>query len=191
MSLPRVLFLLSLAALLGACAERSGCPAGDLAAFGRAEGERGELPSLPSATCELDEGERDRNHAARALGLGSWCDAQRGFDAGLRGEEPAAEACPLDRRDVFSRAVQTGSFLLQKESEQQQRLQQAQELEANAEAADDPEKADEWRAQARSLRMDARQAENDLEALRGVAIVEGWMASPSIPEQAQPPADPE
>lgn len=176
----------TLALLLTACAERSGCPTGDLAEFGRAEGERGEAASLPSALCEMDEAERDRYQAGRALGLASYCEPQRGFDAGLNGESLPTEVCPLDRRSKFQSAVQTAGFLVQKEAEQQAWLEQARELEAEAEQADE-DAASELRQRAAALRMDARQAENDLEALRGVAIVEGWMEAPQLPDQPQPP----
>lgn len=178
--------LLSLALLLTACAERSGCPTVDLAEFGRAEGERGEAATLPHALCELDESERDRYQAGRALGLASYCEPQRGFDAGLRGEALPTEVCPLDRRAKFQSAVQTAGFLLEKEAQQQDWLAQARELEAQAESAEESE-ASALRERAAALRMNARQAENDLEALRGVAIVEGWMPPPAIPDEPQPP----
>jgi hypothetical protein len=178
--------LLLLLALLTGCADRSGCPTGDLVAFGKSEGERGELASLPHDRCELSESERDRYFAARAQGLAIYCDPQRGFDVGLRGELLEVEACPIDRRTKFQSANQTASFLVEKEARHAELLLEARELEARAEDAYEPE-ASGLRQEAAARRMDARQEENDLEALRGVAIVEGWMAPPAPPTEPMPP----
>lgn len=180
-----VLLLLLLLFLVG-CADRSGCPTGDLAALGKAEGERGGLASLPHDRCELSESERDRYFAARAEGLAIYCDPQRGFDVGLNGELLDVEACPIDRRAKFQSANQTAAFLVEKEARQADLLAEARELEARAEDAYEPE-AGGLRQEAAARRMDARQEENDLEALRGLAIVEGWMAPPEVPNEPMPP----
>ncbi len=181
------LALLALLLLLAGCADHSGCPPDDLVAFGKAEGERGELASLPHERCELSESERDRYFAARAEGLAIYCDPQRGFDVGLRGELLDVEACPIDRRAKFQSGNKTANFLIEKEALQQQLLAEARELEARAEDSSDVDEATELRQQAAAKRMDARQEENDLEALRGVAIVEGWMAPPELPSEPMPP----
>jgi hypothetical protein len=172
--------------LLTACADRNGCPTEDLVAYGKAEGERGELATLPHDRCELSEAERDRYFVARAQGLAIYCDPQRGFDAGLRGELLDVEACPIDRRAKFQSGNQTAHFLVEKEARQAELLLEARELEARAEDAYEPE-ASGLRQEAAARRMDARQEENDLEALRGLAIVEGWMAPPEPPSEPMPP----
>ncbi len=171
--------------LLAGCADRSGCPSEDLVAFGKSEGERGELASLPHDRCELSETERDRYFAARAEGLAIYCDPQRGFDVGLGGELLDVEACPIDRRAKFQSANKTANFLVEKEARQAELLVEARELEARAEDAYEPETS-ALRQEAAAKRMDARQEENDLEALRGVAIVEGWMAPPELPSEPMP-----
>lgn len=177
--------LLVVLALLTACADRSGCP-DDLVAFGQAEGERGELATLPHDRCELSEAERDRYFAARAQGLAVYCEPQRGFDVGLGGELLDVEACPIDRRAKFQSANQTANFLVEKEARRDELLVEARELEARVADAYEPE-AGGLRQEAAAKRMDARQEENDLEALRGVAIVEGWMAPPELPSEPMPP----
>lgn len=172
----------------GGCADRSGCPQGDLQALGQAEGEAGEPASLPSASCELSEAERDDYFAARNRGLKQYCDPAGAFIKGQSGQSVDLEVCPADSHKIVRSALRAGSEIAKLEKRRAELLAEAERLE---DAADGVE-GDARRAlldQANARRQDARQDQNDLEALRGLATVEGWQDPPEIPAEPFPSTD--
>lgn len=162
------LALLGLASLLlGACADRSGCPA-DLREAGEARARTGARPDLPNARCELSAAERDQYLAGRATGLQWFCAERRLFDEARLGRSPALDNCPLDFADGALAAQRTG-----------EELRKAQDAAAREEAlassllGTDPHAASE-------AALRARTAQSELEQLRALAIVRGWMDNPAL-----------
>jgi len=180
----RLLTLLIMLGLLTACADRSGCPP-SLSELGRSEGEAGSAASLPIKQCELSEAERDQYYAARNEGLKRYCDASDGFSKGLAGESVDPEVCPLDLRKQFRSGWRAGNEITKLEKRRLESLQEAETLEQTADGVQD-EARQALLAKANALRQDARQDQNDLEALRGLATVQGWQAAPAIPKEPFP-----
>ncbi len=188
----RLIFLGAIVAFLSACAERSGCPEQSLASLGLADGEAGLVARLPIAQCDLSEAERDAYFAARGDGLKSYCDAVGRFTQGLAGDSVDPEVCPLDLRVQFRSAWRAGSEISKLEKARDEYLAEAKTLAVTADGVEgDARQALLDRANA--LRQDARQNDNDLEALRGLATVEGWQQAPAMPQRAfpEPDSDPE
>ncbi len=184
----RLILLSAILVFLSACTERSGCPEKALGSLGLADGEAGLAARLPMAQCELSEAQRDEYYAARGEGLKRYCDAGGGFTLGLAGDSVDPEVCPLDLRKQFRSAWRAGSEIAKLEKSRQESRAEAKTLEQTADGVEgDARKALLDRANA--LLQDARQNENDLEALRGLATVEGWQQAPAIPKQAFPEPD--
>lgn len=182
------LTVLVLLAALSACSDRSGCPQQPLDAVGLAEGQSGAAASLPSAQCELSEAERDQYYAARNRGLKAYCDAPDAFNKGLSGVAMDVEVCPLDLRKDVRSALRAGTEISKLEKRRTELLAEAAKLEQTAEGLE----GEAGRAlidQANARRQDARQDENDLEALRGLATVQGWQTAPAAPRAATPDSD--
>ncbi len=182
----RYWFILALA--VAGCTDRSGCPSGDLQTLGQSEGAAGQAASLPSATCELSEAERDDYFAARNRGLKAYCDPAAAFIKGQAGDMVDLEVCPADSHKNVRSALRAGSEIAKLEKRRAELLAEAERLE---DAADGVE-GDARRAlldQANARRQDARQDQNDLEALRGLATVEGWQDAPEIPAKPFPNTD--
>ncbi len=162
--------------LLGACQprERSGCPP-DLASFGRNEALRAAPASLPNQTCELDAADLRAYGAGREAGLARLCGGTVAFARGLDRGPFDINLCPAVSQEEARRAFETGQLLQGQIAQRDALMARATEAEAKlaALAADAPERRN-LEDEAAGLRFDARQRENDIEALRGVAAVEKW-----------------
>ena len=181
----RLLVITALVAA-GGCAERSGCPQ-QLEQMGVEEGRRGLPASLPSPQCELSEAERDGYFAARHRGLLEYCDGAAGFRMGLAGETPEIEVCPAETQKAFRSGWRAAVEIVRLEKRRSELLAEADRLLRTADGL-----AEEARQalidQASARQQDARQDENDLEALRGLATVQGWQAPPEPPMGANQPS---
>jgi|GEM_PF-1544359 len=155
--------------------DRSGCPARALAQVGRDEALRGLPASLPKADCALDEAEQQRYLAGRTEGLKRFCRAERGYKLGLDGKAVDGSLCSADDAKELQRGFEVGDNLRQFLSRHDSLLAQARDSERLA--ARSPENSAEARAhqdKAAGLRFDARQQENEVEALRAIVAVEKW-----------------
>lgn len=169
-------FLLLLPLLLSACtpADRLGCPESDLATLGREEALAGKPALLPRADCVLDADEQQRYGDGRADGLARYCEARRGYQLGLDGKPADPAVCGKDAGE-FSRGFEVGNQLRTHLAERD-RLN-AQAGDAERAAAQLPAAAPERQSmeqQAATARAEARQHENEVEALRGIVAVEKW-----------------
>jgi hypothetical protein len=165
-----------LALLLAACETRdtSQCPA-DFAGYGREEALRGEPASLPGPGCDPTAEDLASYQAGRAAGQARYCTAEQGYRIGLDGGEARPEVCAEEQQAELKRGFEVGSQLRQHLAERDRLRAQADEAERVA--AKLPEGSVDRRRledEAARLRFDARQRENDVEALRGVAAVEQW-----------------
>lgn len=169
-------FLLLLPLLLSACtpADRLGCPAGNLESLGRKEALAGKPAGLPRADCALDADESDRYLRGRSEGLARYCKAQRGYQLALDGHAADPSTCGASAAE-FSRGFEVGKNLRTHLSERD-RLN-AQAGDAERAAAQLPAAAPERQSleqQAATARAEARQHENEVEALRGIVAIEQW-----------------
>ena len=170
-----ILLLISIALTGCHSADRSACPAKDVAQVGREEASRGLPASLPKADCVLSEAEQQRYLTGRAEGLKRFCRAERGYKLGLDGKAVDATLCDEESAKQLRRGFEVGDNLRQFLSKRDSLLAQARDAERLA--ARSPEKSAERRAfedQAAGLRFDARQQENEVEALRAIVAVEKW-----------------
>lgn len=168
--------LLSLALLLAACESRdtSQCPS-DFARYGREEALRGEPANLPGPGCDPTAEDLASYQAGRTEGQKRYCSAEQGYRIGLDGGEARPEACAEEQQAELQRGFDVGSQLRQQLAERDRLRAQADEAELVASKL--PEGSEDRRRledEAAKLRFDARQRENDVEALRGVAAVEQW-----------------
>jgi hypothetical protein len=165
-----------LASTLLACQsqDRSACPS-DLAAFGRDEALRAGPASLPKAGCELSGADLDEYLGARNAGLQRLCSGNVAFARGLDNGSFDIGLCPSDTADIARQAHETGSLLRGHIATRDELIDKAEAIEAKLAAlpAGDPARRG-LEDEAAGLRFDARQRENDIEALRGVAAVEQW-----------------
>lgn len=169
-------FLLLLPLLLSACtpADRLGCPADDLESLGREEALAGKPATLPRADCALAADESDRYLRGRGDGLARYCKAQRGYQIALDGRAADPSVCGSGAAE-FSRGFEVGTQLRTHLAERD-RLN-AQAGDAERAAAQLPAAAPERQSleqQAATARAEARQHENEVEALRGIVAVEQW-----------------
>ena len=167
--------LLSL--LLPACsvADLSGCPEKDPGLVGREDGLAGRAATLPRPDCMLDISDLHRYEDGRNEGLRRYCTAQRGYQLGLEGKAINTEVCSGDFVDELARGHAVGDSLRQHLSQRDQLLSQAQDIEriAAGQAEDSPQRQTLLQ-QAADARFQARQHDNEVEALRGVVAVEKW-----------------
>lgn len=168
-----VLLVLPLAACSGL--DQSACPGQDFESIGRSEALRGAPVSLPAPGCALNAAQQTAYARGREEGLRRYCTAARGYVLGLDGQAIAPDLCSEDDRAELARGHEVGSTLRFKLGERDQLLAQAREIERAAEALNP---ADPHRRQldddAATARAQARQHDNDIEALRGIAAVERW-----------------
>jgi hypothetical protein len=162
--------LLCCSAVLAGCAQRSGCPT-DLRGAGEAQARAGAKPELPNASCELSDAERETYFAGRAAGLKWYCDDQRLFDAALAGDTPDLATCPLDYAEAALAAQRTGSEIRAAEAVAQREAAESARLQAS-----DPVAASE-------AALRARTAQSELEQLRGLASLRGWLVNPALSGQ--------
>lgn len=174
----RLMLMLPLLALsLVACnhANRSACPTQDLTDFGREEALRGSIATLPKPDCEIDAAEQQRYLTGREEGLKRYCLAERGYQLGLDGKAVDTKLCADDAAKELQRGFEIGDNLRSQLRQRDDLITQAQDVERVA--ADLPEGSPERRKledQAAGLRFDARQHDNEVEALRGIVAVEKW-----------------
>ena len=174
----RHLLLLPLLILaLGACerADRRGCPIRDLADIGRDEGSRGAPASLPTAECALDTAETQRYLEGRQAGLKRYCVAQRGYQLAMDGKTISVDLCPGEAVAEMQRGFAIGDNLRTHLRQRDELLNEARDIERAA--ASLPKTSPERRKledEAAGKRFDARQHENEVEALRGIVAVERW-----------------
>jgi len=170
------LLLLSILAL-GACeqAERKGCPSRDLAALGRDEAARAFPESLPTADCVLDATELQRYKEGREEGLKRYCVAQRGYQLAMDGKPINAEMCPAEAAAELQRGFAIGDNLRKHLRQRDQLLNEARDIErAGATLPKDSPERRKLEDEAAGKRFDARQKENEVEALRGIVALERW-----------------
>ncbi|MGE4070883.1 MAG: DUF2799 domain-containing protein [Lysobacterales bacterium] len=170
-----LVFLISL--LLPACrvADLSGCPEKDPGLVGQEDGLAGRAATLPRPDCMLDISDVQRYEDGREDGLRRYCSAQRGYQLGLEGTPINTEVCSANFAKELERGHAVGDSLRQHLSQRDQLLSQAQDIERIA--ADQAEDSPERQAllqQAADARFQARQHDNEVEALRGVVAVEKW-----------------
>lgn len=173
----RHLLLLAVMLILGACArpERAGCPTQKLADIGRDEATRGLAESLPKADCALDAAELELYRKGREDGLARYCTAHRGYQLGLDGKAINDKLCAEDAARELHRGFEIGDNLRSHLRQRDDLLNEARNIERAAAAL--PEGLAERRKledEAAGKRFDARQHENDVEALRGIVAVERW-----------------
>ncbi len=168
-------FLLLVLTLAGCeSRERGGCP-GDLGAFGRDEALRAQAASLPNPSCELAAGELAVYGKAREEGLARLCSGPVAFARGVDGGAFDLALCEGDAKDIAQRAHETGTLLREHIATRDALLAKANEAETRLAAlANDAPERRALEDEAAGLRFDARQRDNDIEALRGVAAVEKW-----------------
>lgn len=162
--------------LLSACtpADRLGCPAGDLESLAREEALAGKPAGLPKADCALDADESERYLKGRSEGLARYCKAQRGYQLALDGRAADPTVCGSGAEE-FSRGFEVGTNLRTHLAERDRLNAQAEDAERAA--AQLPAGAPERQSleqQAATARAEARQHENEVEALRGIVAVEQW-----------------
>lgn len=173
----RHLLLLSLLLTLGACArpERAGCPVQKLGDMGREEATRGLPESLPKADCALEPAELELYRKGREEGLGRYCTAHRGYQLGLDGKAINDSLCAEDAAKELHRGFEIGNNLRSHLRQRDDLLSEARDIERAAAAL--PQGLAERRKledEAAGKRFDARQHENEVEALRGIVAVERW-----------------
>jgi hypothetical protein len=176
--LMRHLLLLPILVLaLGACSrpDRLGCPAGDLAQLGRNEGVRGVPESLPKADCVLDTAETQRYREGREEGLKRYCQALRGYQLAMDGKGIEVEMCAGDAAAELQRGFAIGENLRAHLRQRDQLLNQARDIErAGATLPKSSAERRKLEDEAAAKRFDARQHENEVEALRGIVALEQW-----------------
>lgn len=175
--MPRISWLSLIPLLtLGACgADLSQCPGPDLARVGREEALAGQQASLPKPGCAPAGTDLSAYLQGRSEGLARYCTAARGYALGLDGKVVDATLCTADQGKELTRGFEVGKELRHHLAERDRLNTQASDAERVA--ATLPENSPERRQiedQAAGLRFDARQRENDVEALRGAAAVEQW-----------------
>jgi hypothetical protein len=151
-----------------------GCKTGDFEMLGQVEALAGKPASLPRADCALDTEETERYLRGRAEGLARYCTAQRGYQLALDGHAADPSTCGASAAE-FSRGFEVGKNLRTHLSERD-RLN-AQAGDAERAAAQLPAAAPERQSleqQAATARAEARQHENEVEALRGIVAIEQW-----------------
>ena len=172
---PLILFLLLLA--LSACArpDRAGCPVQKLADIGRDEATRGLAASLPKADCALDAAEIELYQKGREEGLKRYCTAHRGYQLGLDGKTIDVALCAEDAARELNRGFVIGDNLRGHLRQRDELLNQARDIErAAATLPKDSAERRKLEDEAAGKRFDARQHENEVEALRGIVAVERW-----------------
>lgn len=167
----------ALSLTLSACsvADLSGCPKKDLGLVGQEDGLAGREASLPTQTCQLDESELRPYHEGRKDGLRRYCSAQRGYQLGLEGLPKRMELCADEAAMELQRGFNVGDNLRKYLAERDELLSQAQDTERlAADVTEDSAERQTLLQQAADARFQARQRDNDIEALRGVVAVEKW-----------------
>lgn len=167
--------LLTLA--LPACerADRLGCTTQDLATLGRSEGVRGVAATLPKADCALDAAELQRYTEGREEGLKRYCVGLRGYQLALDGKTINAELCSEEAAKELKLGFEIGDNLRSQLRQRDDLLNEARNIERAAAAL--PKASAERRKledEAAGKRFDARQHENEVEALRGIVAVKQW-----------------
>ncbi len=155
--------------------DRTGCPTIDLANLGSSEGARAAAPSLPKSDCVLDDAETARYQAGREAGLKRYCVALRGYQLGLDGKVIDPSVCTDEAASELKRGFEVGDNLRIQLQRRDELLNEARDIERSA--ASLPKDSAERRKleeQAAGKRFDARQRENEVEALRGIVAVERW-----------------
>jgi hypothetical protein len=165
------------ALLLSSCsaADLSGCPDKDPGLVGQEDGLAGRAATLPRADCMLDISNVHRYEDGRNDGLRRYCTAQRGYQLGLEGTAVNTEVCTGDFVKELRRGYAVGDSLRAHLRQRDELLSQAQDIERIAadQAEDSPERQTLLQ-QAADARFQARQHDNEVEALRGVVAVEKW-----------------
>jgi hypothetical protein len=173
----RLLLVLPLLGLLCACArgERLACPEQDVGEIGIDEGTRGLVASLPKPDCVLDVSETTRYQQGRDHGLRLYCQAQRGYQLGLDGQAINPQLCDEKFAKELQRGFAVGDGLRQHLRQRDELLSQASDAERLAARlpADSPERHS-IDQQAADARFEARQHDNEVEALRGIVAIEKW-----------------
>lgn len=162
-------------ALYGCGSDLSQCPSPDLEKLGREEALAGLPAALPKAGCVPKGADLAAYERGRAQGLERYCTAARGYALALDGKTVDPALCADSLAAELKRGAEVGKELRHHLSERDQLVAQATDIERIA--ADLPEDSEERRKledQAAGLRFDARQRDNDVEALRGIAAVERW-----------------
>ncbi len=155
--------------------DRSGCPPQDLALLGRSEGARAVPASLPKADCVLDDVEMAHYRAGREEGLKRYCVALRGYQLGLDGKTIDPGVCPDDAASELKRGFEVGDNLRSQLRQRDDLLNEARNIErAAASLPKDSVERRKLEDEAAGKRFDARQRENEVEALRGIVAVERW-----------------
>lgn len=166
-----------LVSLLSACsmADRSGCPQKDLELIGQEDGLAGREATLPTDNCQLAVSELQRYEDGRKEGLRRYCQAQRGYQLGLEGQAINAALCAGDSAKELERGFAVGDNLRQHLRKRDELLSQAKDAEhiAGSLTQGSPERGS-LEQQAADARFQARQHDNEVEALRGVVAVEKW-----------------
>lgn len=156
-------------------ADRGACPAGDLAEFGRAEGARGAAATLPGPGCALDAAEQQHYAEGRADGLARYCVGKRGYELALDGKSVNLAVCAGDAARELQRGFEIGGQLRTHLQQRDQLLKEADTAErAAAKLPEDSPERRKLEDEAAGKRFDARQRENDVEALRGIVALEQW-----------------
>lgn len=171
----KLLLPLILLGLAGCRADLSQCPDVDLARVGREEALSGVAAALPKPGCAPTGADLAAYERGRAEGLQRYCSAARGYALGMDGKAINADLCSAEAAKELHRGFEVGKELRHHLGERD-RLN-AQASETDRVAATLPEGSPERRKiedQAAGLRFDARQRENDVEALRGIVAVEKW-----------------
>lgn len=161
--------------LAGCGSDLSQCPSPDLAKLGREEALAGLAATLPRAGCAPTGADLAAYQRGRSEGLARYCTAARGYALALDGKTVNADLCQDAAVDELKRGAEVGLQLRRQLSERDQLIAQASDIEQVA--AGLPEDSPERRKledQAAGLRFDARQRDNDVEALRGIVAVERW-----------------
>lgn len=155
--------------------DRSGCPTVDLAHLGRSEGARAVPASLPKADCVLDATETQRYQAGREEGIKRYCVALRGYQLGLDGKSIEPALCPADAASELKRGFAVGDNLRSQLRQRDDLLNEARNIErAAASLPKGSAERSKLEGEAAGKRFDARQRENEVEALRGIVAVERW-----------------
>jgi hypothetical protein len=155
--------------------DRTGCPTEDLALLGRSEGARAVAATLPKPDCVLDDAETTRYQAGREEGLKRYCLALRGYQLGLDGKTIDPSVCPEGAASELKRGFEVGDNLRNQLRQRDDLLNEARDIErAAASLPKDSAERSKLEEEAAGKRFDARQRENEVEALRGIVAVERW-----------------